>query len=522
VALRTDLQQRFSTRWWPDFSFYLDLICPYNGREFSYPQDAKLGLLGILSALERSFPGGFIHGLPRLYLDHALLWQPFGTADRRVDNVGDGIQRSSLPSWSWCGWQGFIDPWSHRSGLSYILEKKCQDRAGSWITRNLVEWHLSVGDGASEPVLEPRVLDRYVDMIAVGDHEVPNGWTRHDGWNSPSKTAALDEAVSFTHAKDETACFKHPVPLKEDLSQQSLLITTPAYLKCSTTTASFSAATVLKEVRHCISGERGEAKISVFEDRTFKRGPPKSKSCPILVLQQPNGAFAGLLRLMSKDVIDEATPLDLIAISTGSANARDLRNSLEWRLFETGTDVYRDGNICWKFKYEPEWISNKGKHALLFDVTKAFDKEATKNEFMGRDFDTALTDIEQRRDQTKSQDAHYYPGYSRMKKNHATWFRTRNTFMGDGYSLFWGIDDTEEVRRKLQTEMEEFVIKGRQFKQGHSELRQPPDQEDFICEFYNVLWIERKEGVAYRRACGWVPKYIWEAYTTGTVEVKLG
>jgi hypothetical protein len=44
IVLRADMGQRLNTRWWPDFSLYLDLICPYNGREFSYPQDAMLGI----------------------------------------------------------------------------------------------------------------------------------------------------------------------------------------------------------------------------------------------------------------------------------------------------------------------------------------------------------------------------------------------------------------------------------------------------------------------------------------------
>jgi hypothetical protein len=46
--------------------------------------------------------------------------------------------------------------------------------------------------------------------------------------------------------------------------------------------------------------------------------------------------------------------------------------------------------------------------------------------------------------------------------------------------------------------------------------------DDAVCDFYNVLWIERRDGVAYRRACGWVPKAISEAYASGPVEVKLG
>ncbi|KAH7086506.1 heterokaryon incompatibility protein-domain-containing protein, partial [Paraphoma chrysanthemicola] len=124
VQLRADMGQRFATKWWPDFGFYLDLICPYNGREFSYPQDALLGISGVLNALGESFPGGFIHGLPRLFLDHALLWQPFGTAEQRLDRRADEEIRTSLPSWSWAGWQCYVDPWSLRSGLSYSNDKE--------------------------------------------------------------------------------------------------------------------------------------------------------------------------------------------------------------------------------------------------------------------------------------------------------------------------------------------------------------------------------------------------------------
>ncbi|KAH7399219.1 heterokaryon incompatibility protein-domain-containing protein, partial [Phaeosphaeria sp. MPI-PUGE-AT-0046c] len=102
--VHTNKGQRDLTRWWPDFELYLDLLCPYNGRQFSYSQDALAGFQGILNTLENSFPGGFLYGLPRVFLDHSLLWQPFGSAARRTDRREDGVVRSSLPSWSWCGW----------------------------------------------------------------------------------------------------------------------------------------------------------------------------------------------------------------------------------------------------------------------------------------------------------------------------------------------------------------------------------------------------------------------------------
>lgn len=48
-----------------------------------------------------------------------------------------------------------------------------------------------------------------------------------------------------------------------------------------------------------------------------------------------------------------------------------------------------------------------------------------------------------------------------------------------------------------------------------------PKQGD-LYEFYNVLWIEWKDGVAYRKALGRVLKDVWDQEATETVEVTLG
>jgi len=478
VPLHVDMGKRFSTRWWPDFGFYIDLICPYNGRWFTYPQDAILGISGILNALEKSFPGGFIYGLPRLFLDHALLWQPFGTVHRRVDRLDDGAVLSSLPSWSWSGWQGFVDPWSLLSGLSYIKNAGCQyqHRANSWRTRSLVDWHLSIGDQGLEPVLEPRILDQYVDITPGADsNKIPEGWTSHP--------------FSFTHAKDESIHFRHPIPLKEELSRQTLL-TSPAFLVCSATTASLFPATVLKQKGCCAMVSMGLSKISVFEDKIFKRRPSGENACPIVVLQQPNGAFAGLLRLMTNDNIDKSTPFELIAISTGTAEAGDLRKSIEWKLFETGMDRYWTGNPKETFYYQPEWISEKGKYALLFDVSMAFNKEAAENEYVGQELDKALAIVDQRSDE-------------KIRKAPARMIDIELSPLGRWF--------------QARTEFLQERARGVRHQYPYNRLGQ-----EAVCEFYNVLWIEHRDGTAYRRACGWVPKHIWEAHATGPVEVKLG
>jgi len=40
--------------------------------------------------------------------------------------------------------------------------------------------------------------------------------------------------------------------------------------------------------------------------------------------------------------------------------------------------------------------------------------------------------------------------------------------------------------------------------------------------FYNVLWIERRGQIAYRRAAGRVPKEVWDAECSPPMKIILG
>ncbi|KAK2778717.1 hypothetical protein CKAH01_11643 [Colletotrichum kahawae] len=55
IAKRT-LTRRFSTPSHLDFGLYMDLICPYNGRDFSREEDGLLACTGILNRLAPAFP----------------------------------------------------------------------------------------------------------------------------------------------------------------------------------------------------------------------------------------------------------------------------------------------------------------------------------------------------------------------------------------------------------------------------------------------------------------------------------
>lgn len=67
----------FNTTPWPDFHRFTRLVCLYNIRNHSFEEDFLDAFAGVLSVFDYSFVGGFISGLPQMFFDAALLWQPY-------------------------------------------------------------------------------------------------------------------------------------------------------------------------------------------------------------------------------------------------------------------------------------------------------------------------------------------------------------------------------------------------------------------------------------------------------------
>jgi hypothetical protein len=43
-----------------------------------------------------------------------------------------------------------------------------------------------------------------------------------------------------------------------------------------------------------------------------------------------------------------------------------------------------------------------------------------------------------------------------------------------------------------------------------------------LYEFYNVLWIEWEDGIAYREGLGRILKLMWEKHSSEVIDVTLG
>ncbi|KAK8015977.1 hypothetical protein PG991_008865 [Apiospora marii] len=136
----------------PDLRLYIELVCRYNNRKLTYDQDTLPAFSGVLEAFaQNGFFGGFVCGLPALFLDSALLWQPVSKARRRSANelVARLAPRAPLPSWSWVGWQCRVDPDSllpdHFKGLKSSGDKRGPPPLHGGETGRLVciSWRLS-------------------------------------------------------------------------------------------------------------------------------------------------------------------------------------------------------------------------------------------------------------------------------------------------------------------------------------------------------------------------------------------
>jgi ankyrin repeat protein len=447
-----DIARQMSSISWPDFGMYIELVCLYNSREFTYPQDSLPAFSGILNSFARSFPFGFVSGLPQLFLDIALLWQPFSRAKRRNAKDGGAVAPSRhLPSWSWCGWQCLVDPFSLRTGLAYSYHEDYQSRALTWQTQGLVRWSVLSEDMLEEQPLDgPMILEQYKDLRTKQDVKLPEGWSRTIG--DCSKSSSGSDSVYFTHTSDNTSRFKHPVPINDAASPTALSQNTWPFLSCETARAFFRIGAVLKPTSDRIR-EAG-FKISVFELPQFTEGPDQQDICHVLCLQDTQKRSAGLLRQMDDAKVEPGEEIELIAISTGSASRTELESAFEEKIDRIGTYSYRRG------------LRTIGFDRIIPGSSVEYNSE---HEMLGilRNFDCS-----------------YHANKPQPKRS-----VRGNTSLG--------------AKRE-----------------GPNPVRDGDSRGDYY--FYNVLWIERKGDIAYRRAAGRVPKVIWEENCSKPIKVVLG
>lgn len=192
---------------WPDLDEYARIAMDYSCRRLTLVDDTLPAFAGITHVLSRVFAGGFVYGMPLMFLDIALLWRPQATIRRRA------LSRPPfLPSWSWMGWwfDGVpVDLSLWRAAADYVEETRAVKRgqeskrfqaSHSFRIRPLVAWNLTdrnQGFRVANSGLQYRELRSRRNLGAP----LPVGWSR--------------TGSQFRHDSDELTVFKYPVPVEE-------------------------------------------------------------------------------------------------------------------------------------------------------------------------------------------------------------------------------------------------------------------------------------------------------------------
>ncbi|OAL44746.1 hypothetical protein IQ07DRAFT_521481 [Pyrenochaeta sp. DS3sAY3a] len=221
---------------WPDFHRYARLVAIFNQCDLSREEDVLNAFEGVLSSLSHIFKGSFVSGLPSLFFDAALLWQPYVPLSRRKPSSVD--VEACLPSWSWIGWHGNLNSESWRSGNDYLRRINARDKDSygpssevrsspppSWHTISTIQWSYSETlSGKRTPISSSwkRDIDKFTRDESL---ELPAEWTRPHSEN--------DGVVYFKHESDPEQEFMYPIPLRlpEDTYQAPIRA---AFLHCNT------------------------------------------------------------------------------------------------------------------------------------------------------------------------------------------------------------------------------------------------------------------------------------------------
>lgn len=193
---------------WPDMDEYARIASDYSARRVTFVDDTLKAFSGITQVLSKVFPGGFMYGMPLMFLDIALLWRPQASIRRRA------LSRPPfLPSWSWMGWwyDGVpVDLTLWRAAADYVEDTK-MTKHGQPVRRfqSTVSFRI-------KPTITWRLTDRSVNVPVqnVGlqfrdlrsrrnnsSNSLPPGWSRNGS--------------RFVHDGDDLTTFRYPVPVED-------------------------------------------------------------------------------------------------------------------------------------------------------------------------------------------------------------------------------------------------------------------------------------------------------------------
>jgi hypothetical protein len=347
-------QSRINLSAVPDINQYVRLVQDYTRRKLTYSDDALHAISSLLAIMSFSFSGGFISGLPGMFFNEALLWQPKEPMQRRRCSE----RLKELPSWSWAGWEGEIDEFAWLQHWSHLY--LYQTRPGDPVLQvtSLVTWFY--GNNLEERFPINASGQIYIKTLVDRSIPLPPKWTPSSKWRKPSKNWSHPVYDQYVYDNQENTRSAYPLPVP---SSQSPCLISARYLFCRATRAHFKSS-------QWRGSGLGEIRQNLPELSTL--------------LQDNDGYLVGHLNLnlglMGFSEPPNNTKYELVAISSGAVT---LSAAVEYKLYVWETplrkrtppvDVVDIYHVLWI-----EWTNGiayrKGSGRVL---KEAWDREATE------------------------------------------------------------------------------------------------------------------------------------------------
>ncbi|KAK7754569.1 hypothetical protein SLS62_003351 [Diatrype stigma] len=253
---------------------------------------------------------------------------------------------------------------------------------------------------------------------------------------------------------------------------------TKRFLSCTTSTARLNIRRALFPHQRVLSIPRlcrAACSISVLDTKLYKNEPILEEYCPVITLEDSKGRWAGLLRVMDDNTdIEAQQTVEIVAISQGSSSR--IEAALAYEETVDRLACYRFGDI------------NSDHCHFALTRSSRHKKETCQD---GNDTPEGSHDHGVVRVEGNYEEKMKSKCYERMEK---------------------------EVNRVDQGP---FFLKGIDCESYQDDVL-PKDWRNENYEFYNVLWIERRDGFVERMAAGRVPKDIWEQNQGAPEKIRLG
>ena len=318
---------------WPDQFRWAYLVQQFNMRKLTFDEDVMDAFAGLRSVFDSQFSGGILWGLPEMFFDFCIIWQPMNVLRRRRA-CNHAILAEHLPSWSWVAWEGDVNLLGAIIDFVHEAGYEPPNNSNYIKMQPLAQWYKSRTPTSS--LCQVMNIDHNLRLHhhKLGAEQLPTGWTQ---------AQYPDGTFHYTHEMLPSKRFRYPIPLKNE-----------------------SAGPSINENGRFLHFKTQRARLFLGREIKSRYEWKPYTAC----LSDSEDKWAGSIRLNTSryELLPRAQYLDLIALSVAEVdNRRNFVSLDEWDIPERPRDseFYHFYYVMWV-----EWKAGIAYRKAIGTVSK--------------------------------------------------------------------------------------------------------------------------------------------------------